>query len=196
MFEPLAVSDPITPITSWKLDWAVNDPKLCVSIMQTAGRMSKMDDLVVSESCGIEGRVRLREVGNARLDPLETSCATALRVAMWEEHGLQPAARELLGSDVKVIRHIGSYNCRNIAGTDRPSTHSTASAIDIAGFDLADGTRIRLLKDWDGDDAKAQFLRRARDTSCEWFGTSLGPDYNGAHADHFHLQNRGWGTCR
>ena len=76
------------------------------------------------------------------------------------------------------------------------STHATASAIDISGFDLTDGTRIRLLKDWDESDAKAQFLRDVRDTPCDWFGTTLGPDYNAAHADHFHLQNWGWGTCR
>ncbi|WP_293450383.1 extensin family protein [Planktotalea sp.] len=61
---------------------------------------------------------------------------------------------------------------------------------------MTDGTRVRLLKDWDDDDPKAQFLRRVRDASCYWFGTTLGPDYNAAHADHFHLQNRGWGTCR
>lgn len=148
VFEPLSVSEPITPITGWKLDWATNDPQLCADIMQTAGRISVMTDIVVDENCGIEGRIRLRSVGRATLDPIETSCATALRLAMWEHHGIQPAAREILGSDVKKIRHIGSYNCRPIAGTERWSTHSTASAIDITGFDLTDGTRVRLLKDW------------------------------------------------
>lgn len=196
VFEPLVVSDPITPITSWKLDWATSDPQMCRDIVQAAGGVSVMKDLVVDHNCGITGRVTLRRVGNAALDPLETSCATALRMAMWEEHGIQPIARDFFGSEVRTIRHIGSYNCRRIAGTDRMSTHSTADAIDISGFDLVDGTRIRLLKDWEGDDAKAQFLRAVRDTSCDWFGTSLGPDYNRAHADHFHLQNRGWGTCR
>lgn len=196
VFEPLSVSEPITPITGWKLDWATNDPQLCADIMQTAGRISVMTDIVVDENCGIEGRIRLRSIGRATLDLIETSCATALRLAMWEHHGIQPAAREILGSDVKKIRHIGSYNCRPIAGTERWSTHSTASAIDITGFDLTDGTRVRLLKDWEDDDPKAQFLRRVRDASCDWFGATLGPDYNAAHADHFHLQNRGWGTCR
>lgn len=196
VFKPLAVTDPITPITAWKLDWASSDPKLCKQIMQGAGRISEMDDLLVNENCGVTGRVTLRGVGQSALDPLETSCATALRMAMWEHHGIQPAARDLLGSHVRVIRHIGSYNCRKIAGTDRFSTHSTADAIDISGFDLVDGTRIRLLRDWDNDDAKALFLREVRDSSCAWFGTTLGPDYNAAHADHFHLQNKGWGTCR
>ena len=40
---------------------------------------------------------------------------------------------------------------------------------------------------------------RARDAACEVFGTVLSPDYNAAHADHFHLDQevRGWGgVCR
>ncbi|WP_085310370.1 extensin family protein [Planktotalea arctica] len=196
VFEPLVVSAPITPITAWKLDWASSDPKLCMQIMQRAGRLSEMEDLAVDENCGVTGRVTLRGVGQSTLDPLETSCATALRMAMWEHHGIQPAARNLLGSNVKTIRHIGSYNCRMIVGTQRFSTHSTADAIDIAGFDLVDGTRIRLLRDWGDDDAKARFLREVRNASCDWFAITLGPDYNAAHADHFHLQNEGRGTCR
>ena len=164
--------------------------------MQTAGRITEMDDLEVDGNCGITGRVTLRRVGDADIGPIETACATALRTAMWEEHGVQPIAQDLFNSKVSRIRHVGSYNCRCISGIDRMSTHLTASAIDITGFDLTDGRRIRLLKDWDDDDAKAQFLREVRDTSCDWFGTTLGPEYNAAHADHFHLQNVGWGTCR
>lgn len=196
VFEPLKVRDPITPLTTWKLDWAASDPALCTQIMQDAGRISVMDDLVKDRNCGIKGRVALRSVGQSTIDPLETACGTALRLAMWEHHGIQPVARDMFGADVRQIRHVGSYNCRRIAGTDRMSTHSTGEAIDIIGFDLTDGTRIRLLKDWDDDGPKAQFLREVRDTSCDWFGTTLGPQYNAAHADHFHLQNRGWGTCR
>lgn len=196
VFEPLSVSDPITPLTHWKLDWATSDPKLCKEIMQSAGRITEMDDLEVDGACGIVGRVTLRRVGVSYIGPIETACATALRISMWEEHGIQPIAQDLFNAQVSRIRHVGSFNCRRISGTERMSTHATASAIDISGFDLTDGTRIRLLKDWDEDDAKAQFLHDVRDTSCDWFGTTLGPDYNAAHADHFHLQNRGWGTCR
>ncbi len=119
---------------------------------------------------------------------------------MWEHHGLQPAARDILGSDITRIRHIGSYNCRAMrtgrGETNRMSTHATAEAIDIAGFDLADGTTVRLLRDWQGDTPKAQFLRAARDSACDWFRLTLSPDYNTLHADHFHLQSRGWGGCR
>lgn len=197
VFEPLRVADPVTPLTGWKLDWAASDPALCLSVLGDAAQMQAMTPLEAGPNCGIASRVALSGVGRARLDRVETRCATALRLAMWEQHGVQPAAREFFGAEVQVIRHIGSYNCRPIRGSQtRWSTHATASAIDISGFDLSDGRRVRLLADWNGDDATSQFLRRVRDAACDWFVTTLSPDYNALHADHFHLQARGWGTCR
>lgn len=162
--------------------------------------VSLMDDFEAGENCHIRGRVDLSGVGNASVAPVETRCAVALRLAMWERHALQPAARALLNTDLTRIDHIGSYNCRPMrtsAGeTTRWSTHATADAIDIAGFRFADGTQLRLIDNWDDGDAVAAFLKRARDTSCEWFRVTLSPDYNSLHADHFHLQTNGWGLCR
>lgn len=197
---PLAVSDPVTPLTSWKLRAAVNDPVQCLAALQPVARVSLMTPLDATEECHIRNRVSLAGVGGSRIDALETSCAIALRLAMWERHGLQPAAQDILGTEATIIRQIGSYNCRPIRTTrgnsNRWSTHATADAIDITGFDFADGRRIRLISDWEGDDAEARFLHAARDSACTWFATTLGPDYNSLHADHFHLQARGWGACR
>jgi hypothetical protein len=153
-----------------------------------------------TEQCFIRDRVSLRTVGDASVTPVETRCAIALRMAMWEQHSLQPAAAQFLGSSVSRIEHIGSYNCRVLRTSSGPSTrmstHATADAIDIAGFGLSDGTRIRLLADWEPVGPKADFLRAARDGACKWFSLTLSPDYNRLHADHFHLQSRGWGLCR
>ena len=197
---PFAVSDPVTPLTSWKMRAALGDPDQCVATLQAAGRVRAMSPLEATENCHIRNRVSLSAVGDTAIDPIETSCATALRLAMWEQHGVQPAAREHLGSDVTVIRQIGSYNCRQIRTTSgnsaRWSTHATGDAIDITGFDLVNGARIRLISDWNGDPANADFLRDVRDAACTWFATTLSPDFNSLHADHFHLQARGWGTCR
>ncbi|MGJ8624935.1 MAG: extensin-like domain-containing protein, partial [Yoonia sp.] len=157
----------------------------------------------VSAQCHIRNRVGVSQVGGTTaIGPAlsETSCATALRLAMWERHGVQPAARDILGSEVSTIRQIGSYNCRPIRTTSgnstRWSTHSTADAIDITGFDFFDGRRIRLIADWDDGTEEGAFLRAVRDSACTWFATTLSPEYNSLHADHFHLQARGWGTCR
>nr|WP_268821687.1 extensin family protein [Octadecabacter dasysiphoniae] len=179
---------------------ALADPAQCVAVLDASAQARSMTPLEVTDNCHVRNRVRLSQIGAARIDPIETSCATALRLAMWERHGVQPAARDILGTDVTVFRQIGSYNCRPIrtsnGNSTRWSTHSTADAIDITGFDFADGRRVRLIRDWDGAGPEAAFLRAAKDSACTWFATTLSPEYNALHADHFHLQARGWGTCR
>lgn len=42
----------------------------------------------------------------------------------------------------------------------------------------------------------AGFLRALRDGACDYFDVVLGPDYNQAHADHFHLDQGGGRACR
>ncbi|MDB4213556.1 extensin family protein [Octadecabacter sp.] len=198
--EPLNVAHPVSPLTTSKMRLALNDPVQCLEVLGQAAQMTPLDPFEVSENCHVRNRVALSGFGSARIDRIETSCATALRIAMWEQHGVQPAAREIFGTDVSVFRQIGSYNCRPIRTTsgsgDRWSTHSTADAIDITGFDFTDGRRIRLITDWDDGTKEGVFLRAVRDSACTWFATTLSPDYNSLHADHFHLQARGWGTCR
>lgn len=197
---PLAVADPVTPLTVWKMERALASSQSCLAVVADAGRYNPMSDLETSETCHIQGRIDLQGVGDAVLTPIETRCAIGLRLAMWEEHELQPAARELFNMSVSQIDHIGSYNCRRIrsssGNSNRWSTHATADAIDISGFRLNDGTRLRLIDDWDDGGPKGTFLRRARDGACDWFRVTLSPDYNRLHADHFHIQSSGWGLCR
>ena len=84
---------------------------------------------------------------------------------------------------------MGSYACRNVAGTGRLSAHASANAVDIAGFRLADGRRISVLNDWNSDSPQVRaFLRTIRDSACKRFGTVLSPEYNAAHRDHLHLE--------
>ena len=197
---PLSVNQPVTPLTSWKLRRSISDPAVCLDVLATGSSAEPMSPFEWSDNCHIRNRVRLDRVGGAAINSVETTCATALITALWTHHGIQPAAEEILGGRVVTVRQIGSYNCRPINTTSGPSnrwsTHATAEAIDITGFDLDNGSRIRLINDWEGDTPEARFLRRVRDSACNWFGTTLGPDFNSLHADHFHLQVHGWGTCR
>ncbi len=197
---PLRISDPVTPITSWKLNRAAASPMACQAALDGFAALRHLPDQNTSDQCHIRNRVDLSSVGNARLAPVETRCAIALRMAMWERHSLQPAAAAQFGSTLTRIDHFGSYSCRTMrtaAGvSSRMSTHASAEAIDIAGFGFADGSQVQLVTDWDGNGQKAAFLRAARDGACDWFNLTLSPDYNSLHADHFHLQSRGWGLCR
>lgn len=198
--KPLRVTDPVTPLTIWKLNRAAATPQTCLAAFGDAASLAVLPDLESSAQCHIRNRVALRGVGDARLNGVETRCATALRLAMWERHSLQPAARDLLGTTVVGINHFGSFNCRQIrtvSGTpSRMSTHATADAIDITGFRLADGRAIQLLDDWEGSGDATAFLRAVRDGACEWFKLTLSPDHNSLHADHFHLQSHGWDICQ
>ena len=131
----------------------------------------------------------------ARMTPAgsTTTCELALAVSIWRRQSVEPAAREILGSDVVQIDHFGTYACRpvnNQAG-NRPSAHSRAAALDFGGVRLRDGRRITVAGDWSADDDEARFLKRIRDDACRIFGTVLSPEYNSFHRDHLHLEPGG-----
>jgi hypothetical protein len=149
--------------------------------------------------CARPDRTRLADYPLAPNTPPVT-CPVAAALEIWRRDSVTPAARQIMGSKIKQIEHLGAFSCRRMyGGSDGPwSEHATANAIDIAGFVLEDGTRISVLKDWEGHGPKARFLRAARDGACGSFATVLSPDYNAAHANHFHLdQDDRWaGVCR
>jgi hypothetical protein len=123
----------------------------------------------------------------ANLGPVTCSLATALEG--WARYGVDRAARQALGSPLARIDTFGSYNCRNVAGTDHRSGHATASAVDVSAFVLADGRRISVKGDWSaGTPATRNFLHLIRTSACRRFDIVLTPDYNAAHHDHFHLE--------
>jgi len=125
------------------------------------------------------------------------SCRLADTLAAWARFGVDRAARQVLGSALARIETMGSYSCRDVAGRGRRSAHATAEAVDIAAFVLADGRRVSVQGDWtDGDADEQRFLRLIHASACKRFGTILGPDYNSAHHDHFHLEATGSGFCR
>ena len=75
----------------------------------------------------------------------------------------------------------------NSARAGRWSEHATGDAVDIAGFRLADGTEVMVKEELGKDRSKGRFLKKVRDKTCSLFSTTLSPDYNKLHADHFHL---------
>jgi hypothetical protein len=134
-------------------------------------------------------------VGLSNLGPV--ACPLANAFAGWARYGVDRAARQILGSPLVRIETMGSYSCRNVAGTGRPSAHALAQAIDVSGFMLADGRHITVLGDWSaGTDRDRMFLRVIHESACRRFGTVLGPDYNAAHRNHFHLEYTTSRFCR
>lgn len=179
----------------------------CISDLGATGsRFTALPDAYAAPGCHRLGTVQLMSIsgdrgtfGISNLGPVKCDVANAF--SSWARFGVDRAARQILGSRLAKIETMGSYACRNVAGTDRRSAHSRAEAIDVSGFVLADGRRISLIADWDGGTAaEREFLRVVRTSACKRFGTVLSPDYNRAHADHFHLEglsgSSNGGVCR
>ncbi|MEM9059548.1 MAG: extensin family protein [Pseudomonadota bacterium] len=197
---PLNLDDRPNAISRWKLrTLGFRDASCRAVLAHSAARMRFADDFEHSAECHIRNRIDLRSLHTARLSPVETRCEIAVRLYLWERHDLQPAARRLLGADVRQIHHFSSYSCRPIrtfgGNGGRMSEHATANAIDISGFSLDDGRRIDLVGNWEGDGPEAQFMRAARDGLCRWFNVVLSPDYNALHRDHFHADMGRFLTC-
>lgn len=203
---PLATLDPTARpsfLTGFKLDRALHSPESCLAVLEDIPDMShiRLGDREISESCHIRGHVRLRGLSGASLAPVSTTCATALRLYMWERHDLQPAAAAILGARLNEIRHLSSFSCRPVrvmsGEGDRMSAHATASAIDVSGIVLTNGRHLDLESGWSGGSRRVQeFWRAVRNGACRWFPTVLSPDFNDLHADHFHLGEGSYGACR
>jgi hypothetical protein len=198
---PLALTDPIGPYTARKLNALAEDTPLCLALLDQADVAHSPLPPLAGDRCGYDNAVTMIAGGAmvARLQPADVgvSCPVAAALAVWEREIVRPLALKHFGSALEAIDHYGSYSCRNIAGGGNRSEHAAANALDVAGFRLEDGTRITLAADWDRP-GKAEFLRGVRDGACALFGTTLSPDYNAAHADHFHLDQarRGGTFCR
>ena len=201
---PLAIADPPGSATHRKVSALSGDPAACHMVLRDAGvRFSRLPP-IGSGQCLAEARTRFERSPALpfRLLPANVapSCPVATGLLIWMRHVVQPAAERHFGQRVTLVENLGSYNCRPIRGGSRISEHASGNAIDISAFVLADGRRVSLARDWDGEATRAAFLREVRDGGCDMFSTVLSPDYNAAHADHFHFDMAqrvaGWRMCR
>jgi hypothetical protein len=197
---PLDLGDPPGWATQRKLAALRSDPAECRAVLERSGVAFTALPAAGEGVCRREDRTVLDETPLAPSAPAST-CAVAAATVLWLRQSVQPAAEELLGSPVARVEHFGAFSCRRLYGRDEGpwSEHATGNALDVAGFVLEDGRRIRVAGDWTGEGDEAAFLRRARDEACGVFGTVLSPDYNAAHADHLHFDQaaRGFGgVCR
>lgn len=198
-WKPLSVVDPVGAATRLKAARAGADPQLCRAILSRAEvTFAEAPDKVEGDFCKLYDAV-LIQAGVAKLQPADAPmvCKEALALTIWERQIVQPAADELLGQGVVGLQHYGTYSCRRMYGkAEGPvSEHALADAIDLAGFTLADGSSVMVARDWTDPGPKGQFLRRVRDGACRVFLTTLSPDYNAQHHDHFHLDMSGWNKC-
>ena len=124
--------------------------------------------------CVVKNAVRIERYPDTRLStPVTLTCPSATNLALF-----------LADIGAKEIKHLGTYNCRYTRGSRIISEHGYGTAIDISEIDSAS-----LLHDWNADSAKGKILNRAYVSACRRFSNVITPDYNSAHANHFHLDN-------
>lgn len=202
-WRPLSLDEDVRPFAARKIDSLQEDFAGCRSLL-TTGRVdfALLDPVRPDDpNCGFDDGVALSADSFPARPLARLSCPTAAALIVWRRQVVDRAAAHHFGVPVARIETLGTYSCRRIANspTASYSEHATGDAIDVSAIVLVDGTRISVLDNWESDDRKAAFLRELRDGACKIFATTLSPEYNAAHADHFHLDTarRGGATfCR
>ena len=197
-FTPLSLDDPPGPITQYKLRRLT--PEACASLLSQANQKALIRTQPVADSagaCPLHNVVRVRDFGPVSLNSsFLASCPLALSSALFVSQQARPLTKTWTGSELTRIEHLGSYACRNIYHRPdaRRSEHASAEALDISAFQLANGERVTILRGWRSTKTQP-WLQALLTASCGYYGNGLGPDYNAAHANHFHLGVRGFGLC-
>ena len=173
--------------------WRHQAEAACISSgkLKISPAIEPMREMDGERDCGADHPFKVHAVSNGMVNLSMTAlfnCPMTVAMDQWVETVVQPAAAKMIGQPVVGLKLLGSYTCRHIAGVHSMSEHAYMNAVDVAGFQFADGREILVKRDWQSDDPIAgQFLRVVGDESCSVFNTVLGPDYNSDHHDHFHL---------
>lgn len=142
--------------------------------------------------CQVNDAVELRaQVGGVAFERFDGPAEPTLLVSAELGVALVKAARVLEELGVRKVLHMGTFNCRTIRGTTKLSRHGLGGAIDVFGFEMADGTRYLVKGDWErtpmqsGGRLLASVVERL--TAAGLFRVILTPEYNRDHEDHLHL---------
>ena len=174
--------------------WRRTEERACLASgsVRQSSFLAPRSSLAGPSSCGalkpysmsgaVQGRVRLKPAALLR-------CPMVPAVDRWLTEIVMPAARRNFGQPVVEIKVAASYSCRPIGHKRgaRLSEHGYANAIDISKFVLASGRVVTVKRGWRGNARESRFLLQIHKGGCGIFYTVLGPNYNRAHHDHFHL---------
>lgn len=166
-------------------------PPVCAALVEDGAIRAELDKSIPRKgSCGLAEPVRLTAVrlADGTMVPLKpaavSNCAIAAAAASWVREELAPAVAAL-GAPVTAVRVAASYDCRprnRIPGA-RMSEHGLGNALDVGGFELADGRVVLVEK----GGLPPRLRATMKDSACRRFTTVLGPGSDGYHEDHIHV---------
>src|SRR5690606_21936157 len=98
------------------------DPALCRQALDSSVlRYTAVADSEPAAGCAVENALRVQRAGVRFSSAFLANCKLAVAYALFEEHGLQPAAHQAFGQPVARVEHLGSFACRNIGTGQRRS---------------------------------------------------------------------------
>jgi hypothetical protein len=176
---------------------AVQEGPGCAADLAAQGAVfERMNDRTGPNGCRLRDAVRLTRSTVALDQPVQFNCETARHLLRFERDVVQPAAQRHFGQPLARIRHFGGYACRGRAdGARQLSEHALGNAIDIAGFDLGDGTQITVGRHWNDPGPRGAFLKDVARGACTVFHLVLTPRTDALHRSHFHLDIGRWRRC-
>lgn len=166
----------------------------CLSALKETGiSFSEEPGFDDGDGCGIDKPLAVREVlPGIKLEPeAKMRCEAALQLSRWAKGNVLPAAEIAFGQSKTIVsfHQATSYACRNrdSAETGKLSEHARGNAIDISGFSFSDKSKLDIApREKDGTMTGA-FQRSIIATGCLYFSTVLGPESDGFHKTHIHL---------
>ncbi len=141
-----------------------------------------------NRGCGIEDAVEVRSIDGVTLSqPALLHCSTARATKAWLNRAARPAVGNA-GGGIAGLRVAAHYACRtrNNQPGAKISEHGKGRAIDISAIQLRDGTQMTVLGGYRSA-GQGPILRRMYKGACGIYGTTLGPDSDRYHQDHFHF---------
>jgi hypothetical protein len=174
--------------------WRADEERACLSsgVVQQGPFVELRSTLGGPSVCGAIKPFSVSALANGGVQlqpPALLRCPMVPAVDHWVERAVMPAVRRHLRGQLVALKIAGSYSCRPMNNVDGAllSEHGHANAIDVSAFVLADGRTVEVKTGWWGAFAERNFLREVHRGGCALFSTVLGPNYDGNHRDHFHL---------
>ena len=139
---------------TWTKDEIIRAQNACRAVLAPLVLTYTPSAPIKKGACGDPAPITVSRIGASpgiELSPPATlNCRMTARLAKWLTERAQPAAREMLKSEINRIRTMSSYACRNRYNRPkaRLSEHALANALDIGAFRLADGRNISVLRHW------------------------------------------------
>src|SRR5208282_4120819 len=175
--------------------WRTQAEDLCLSrgLVRPSAFVAPQPEIDGPSVCGMTHPFKVSALadGTVGVDkPVTIDCSMIPALEGWLADVVQPYAQARFGAPVVGLEAFGAYSCRpvdNIAGAQW-SEHAFGNAIDVAGFRLADGREISIVRDWKRSDSQeSAFLHEVHAGACQHFTTVLGPGADVFHYNHFHL---------